>query len=1205
MGRHETHESLESKIQKVLGMNAGYVLDVYRRYRVHPEVVSERWRLYFSQLESGQRAPGDFPSPDKPGVGALVVDNSEEIALRGSAARIVSNMEASRDVPSATSYRSLPAKLLEENRQLINAHLKVKNQGKVSFTHLIAWALVKSLGKNPAINDSYQEKDGKPFRIRKQHVNLGLAIDVPKRDGTRTLLVPCIQHANDMDFHSFFAAYNTLVTKARANRLMPDDFQGTTLTLTNPGTVGTSMSVPRLMVGQGAIIATGAIGYPAENRGMSPHVLSELGISRSMKISCTYDHRIIQGAESGLFLKLIEDLLQGQDMFYDDVFASLSIPYKPVVWQPDYNPKITGGSNLSDEAVIKHAGVMQLINAYRVRGHLIADLDPLGSEPQYHPELDPSYYGLSIWDLDRQFVTVGLLGEGSRKDVERASLREILEMVRATYCGRIGVEYMNIQDPREKKWLQDRMEPTRNNAPIPTDQKQRILDQLISAEAFEKFLHQRYVGHKRFSLEGGETLIPILNQLMEEAGKVGVTECVMGMSHRGRLTVVTQTIGKPYERIFSEFQGNPDPFSPQGSGDVKYHLGAWGTYEPREGSPIRITLSPNPSHLEAVNPVVEGITRAKQEQVLADAGRRTILPVLIHGDAAFAGQGVVAETLNLSQLRGYRTGGTIHIIVNNQIGFTTPVDSARSSPYPTDVAKMCQAPIIHVNGDDPEACIRAINLAFAYRQAFESDVVLDMFCYRRHGHNEGDEPSFTQPLMYAKIRKQESIATLYANRLQADDVVDEAYVISQKQEAKKILEAAFERGSHSSQALEPKPLEPAEAEGLSGPPTPRATAVPQDTLRDIIAALLEPPPGVDVHTKLKRFMDQRRRVMETGLGVDWALGEALAFGSLVREGVPVRLSGEDSARGTFSQRHLILYDDDTAANWCGLSTLSQDQAPFHVFDSPLSEEAVLGFEYGYSIGSPRALVLWEAQFGDFVNEAQVVIDQFIAGGEAKWGQTNSVVLLLPHGYEGQGPEHSSARLERFLQIAAEDNIQVANVTTPAQYFHLLRRQRCEDIRKPLVLMTPKSLLRHPHATSTLEHLSIGTFETVIGDPSSPSPEKVKRVVFCSGKIFYDLAKARNESPNDRVAIVRIEQLYPFPEQGVRAILEQFPGAELLWVQEEPKNMGAWTYMDQRLYTLSGTKPLYAGRDESASTATGYHSVHDEEQRDLLQRALHF
>ncbi|NNF06198.1 MAG: multifunctional oxoglutarate decarboxylase/oxoglutarate dehydrogenase thiamine pyrophosphate-binding subunit/dihydrolipoyllysine-residue succinyltransferase subunit, partial [Candidatus Eisenbacteria bacterium] len=827
------------------------------------------------------------------------------------------------------------------------------------------------------------------------------------------------------------------------------------------------------------------------------------------------------------------------------------------------------------------------------RGHLIADLDPLGVKSTYHSELDPDFYDLTMWDRDRTFFTGGLIG-----NQDSAPLREIVETLRATYCGRIGVEYMNIQDPEQKKWLQERMEPTRNQSELTQELKHRLLKKLIGSHGFEKFLHARYVGHKRFSLEGGETLIPILDQLLEEASVAGVNECVMGMSHRGRLNVVTQTIGKSFERIFNEFQGNADPDATQGSGDVKYHLGAHGKHTGKNGHEITITLSPNPSHLEAVDPVVEGIARAKQDHVGGDTGRDTILPVLIHGDAAFAGQGVVAETLNLSQLHGYRTGGTIHIIVNNQIGFTTPVNASRSTPYPTDVAKMAQVPIFHVNGDDPEAAIRVVRLAFAFRQKFEKDVVIDMVCYRRHGHNEGDEPSFTQPLMYSKIRDHKPIAELYADRLIAEKTVTEEQVKAWRSEVSQILEDASKADPNAREF--PPEMVGEVCEIKQDRPTP----VKKEVLDHITDVLTQDPPTVDVHPKLLRFLEQRRKQAQAGEAIDWALAEAWAFGSLALEQHAVRLSGQDSARGTFSQRHLVLHDDDTDTNWIALQNLSPDQAPVIPIDSPLSEIAVLGFEYGYSIANPTALVMWEAQFGDFGNGAQVLVDQFLAGAEMKWGQPSRLALLLPHGYEGQGPEHSSARLERFLQLCAEDNMQVANFTTPAQYFHALRRQVCQVKMKPLIVMTPKSLLRHPQAVSSVQEFTSGGFQPVLDDPATQSGINIKRIVFCSGKVYYDLLKERDKSGLTDVALIRIEELYPFPKTELQSILGRHPNAKLVWAQEEPRNMGAWLYMKDKLEVELGvTGVTYAGRPESASTATGYHKVHVEEQKALVDSAL--
>ncbi len=1208
-----------------LGTNAGYVIDVYDLYRQSPQTVNAAWRGYFEGLERGEISPHELPvdaspredgaapapAPDNGADGAASSPESPSPAreaetaepLRGSAALIVRNMEASREIPTATSYRSIAVKALEENRRFLNHHLDLASGGKISYTHVIAWAVIRALVEHPNLNGGFAMVQGEPHRLRRPRIHLGVAVDLEKKDGTRTLLVPNLKDVQSLDFRRFLESYNRIIENARSGKLLPEDFLGTTVSITNPGTVGTASSVPRLMPGQGAIIAVGAIGYSAATRAMSREILSRLGISKSMTVSCTYDHRIIQGAESGEFLGRVERLLQGEEGFYDRLYEDMGVPYHPVRWTPDAGAAGLGGSTDVDE-ITRQARVLQLINAYRVRGHLIAQLDPLGTQPQYHPELDPEYYGLTLWDLDRTFITGAASGEESAWNRPQSTLREILETVRGAYCGKIGIEYMNIQDPEQKAWVQDHVEPAREREPLDPGAKKRILAMLVSAEAFERFLHAKFIGHKRFSLEGGETLIPVLDMLLEAAVADGLEEVAMGMAHRGRLNVLTQIVQVDYADLFCEFQGTRDPNVTQGSGDVKYHLGATGVHTTRDGREVRITLSPNPSHLEAVNPVVEGIARAKQERMGAEEGRRRILPILIHGDAAFAGQGIVAETLNLSQLKGYRTGGTVHIIVNNQIGFTTPVESARSSPYPTDVAKMGQAPIFHVNGDDPEAAVRVVRWALAFRQAFQKDVVIDMVCYRRHGHNEGDEPSYTQPRLYARIQKHPSVATLYAEKLLRDGTVTEEEFRAFKAGSARCLDLSFERAQHEATAMKPAPIEvPTPRPGAA--PVPRATATARETLERITEAITSTPPDVDVHPKLRKGMAERRRVMETGEGVDWAFAETLAFGSLVLEKTPVRLSGQDSVRGTFSQRHLLLVDDDTDASWMALQHLAPDQAPMNAIDSPLSEQAVMGFEFGYSLGDPTALVLWEAQFGDFVNGAQTLIDQFIAGSKAKWGQPSGLVLLLPHGYEGQGPDHSSARPERFLQLAAEDNLQIVNASTPAQYFHVLRRQMCEGIRTPLVVFTPKSLLRHPRARSAVRELTEGRFHRVLADPTDPDPREVKRLLLCTGKVYYDLVEAREKAGRTDVAVYRVEQMYPFPEAEIREALSVHRGATAFWVQEEPRNMGGWHFMHDRLATLRGQEVGlgYVGRKESASTATGYHDVHAREQKALVAEAL--
>jgi len=1189
-----------------LGLNAPYVLDLYSLYRANPETVSADWRQYFQGVERGVLSVSDLPGRAvSQGNGSPLVraetptpeppraPEDELKPLLGGSALIVANMEASRNIPTATSYRSIPVKVLEENRRLINHHRSMMGGKKFSFTHFIAWAVVRALGKYPVMNDAFVLKNGAPHRWVRPQIRLGIAVDLERKDGTRNLLVPNVQNAGALDFAAFAAAYDQLIARARKGKLEPSDFEGTTITITNPGTVGTEASAPRLMEGQGAIIAVGSIGYSAETRAMSPEVLSELGISKQMTMSSTYDHRIVQGAVSGGFLGEVERLLTGDENFYEDIFAALELPYHPLRWTPDVAPSDATRGGVDE--ITRQARVLQLINAYRVRGHLVAQLDPLGSKLQYHPELDINFYGLTLWDLDRTFITGANPDRAPSAWPPQATLRAILETLRATYCARVGIEYMNIQDPEQKFWIQERVEPEAARAMLEPALRRRMLDKLIQSEIFEQFLHTKFLGHKRFSLEGGETLIVVLDQLLEESAALGIDDVVMGMAHRGRLNALACTVGVDPARIFYEFQGTRGPNLTQGSGDVKYHFGALGRHQAENGAEVRISLSPNPSHLEAVDPVVEGIARAKQERVGVEAGRKRILPVLVHGDAAFAGQGVVAETLNLSQLRGYRTGGTVHVIVNNQIGFTTPVESARSSPYATDVAKMCQAPIFHVNGDDPDAAVRVLRWALVFRQVFQKDVVIDIFCYRRHGHNEGDEPSYTQPRLYAKIRQHPSVVEIYGGMLMREGVLDQGDIEGMRAAHRRRFEEGFERAQKNGHGFTALPLEATQL-----PRELPVTGVPRPTLERITEALLHVPEGLDVHPKLGKFMDARREAITSGRGIDWAFAEALAFGSATLDGVPVRLSGQDSVRGTFSQRHLLLRDDDTDFSWMALQHLGPDQAPFHAVDSPLSEEAVLAFDYGYTIGDPEALVLWEAQFGDFVNEAQVVIDQFLAGSEAKWGQPSAVVLLLPHGYEGQGPDHSSARLERFLQLVAEDNVRVVNCTTPAQYFHVLRRQALYGVRKPLIVMTPKSLLRHPKAVSTVAELETGSFQPLL---VSPAEGPAKRVLLVSGKLAYELEAAREKKGQAEVTVVRVEELAPFPEAGLQRVLRDHPGAQVVWVQEEPRNMGAWTYMSDRVLRVFGLQLTYVGRPESAATATGYHEIHAREQARLIEEAL--
>jgi 2-oxoglutarate decarboxylase len=1118
-------------------------------------------------------------------------------------------MEASLAVPTATSVRSVPAKLLEVNRQILNNHLGRTGRDKVSFTHLIAFAVVQALRDFPNLCSSYEAVDGTPTVVRHPRVNLGLAVDVERPDGSRSLLVPNIKDAQSLDFAGFWAAYETVIAKVRGQDVTPDDFAGTTGTITNPGMIGTVHSVPRLMPGQGFILGVGAIGYPTEYEGADPQTVARMGISTITTLTNTYDHRIIGGAESGEFLRRIHDLLLGADGFYDDVFRSLAVPYEPARWIRDhaaFDPEAT-----HDKVVHVH----QLVNMYRVRGHLIANLDPLGRrDPSTHPELDITHYGLSIWDLDREFP-IGGLGAG-KLGRSRMPLREILGCLRDAYARTVGVEYMHIQEHDQKEWIQERVEIP---SPEPTaDEKRQILACLNAAEAFERFVHTKYLGQKRFSLEGAETLIPMLDTLASAAANAGIAEIVMGMAHRGRLNVLANVVGKSYAQIFREFEGELDPTSTQGSGDVKYHLGAKGKHEAASGAVVELTLAANPSHLEAVDPVVEGMARARGER-RGDATGAAVLPVLVHGDAAFAGQGVVAETLNLSEVEGYDVGGTVHVVVNNQLGFTTSPDSGRSSVYATDVAKMVQAPIFHVNSDDPEAAVRVMRLAFEFRQAFSKDVVVDLVCYRRYGHNEGDEPGFTQPVMYSLIDARPSVRALYTQQLVArgDLTSEECDAAAADFQAR--LDRAFEETHNPHEtgldARAPTlddvrfddPRESADSDEpseLDSVPT----AVSRELLEQVMAGLEARPTGFSVNPKLERVLQANRLLYEQG-EVDWALGETCAFGTLVLEGTPVRVSGQDTRRGTFSQRHGVLVDHRTETEYLPLAHLSPEQAPFHLYDSVLSEYAALGFDYGYSVADPDAFVAWEAQFGDFVNGAQIIVDQYIVAASDKWTQDSALALLLPHGFEGQGPEHSSARIERFLALCAEDNLRVAYPSNAAQYFHLIRRQARAARRVPLVCFTPKRYLRMQHSRSPVAELVDGGFHPVLDDRAADTIDasSVRRVVLCTGKIAHELMDARDER-SAPVAVVRVEQLYPWPATEIATVLDRYgDAAEVWWVQEEPGNMGAWNYAHGKLLRLTrgrGSELRHVARRASASPASGSIRVHEREQAELIDAALH-
>jgi len=1111
--------------------------------------------------------------------------------LKGMPKALAANMDASLSVPTATSVRTIPAKLLIDNRIVINSHLGRTRGGKVSFTHILGFALVRALKEFPSQNVFYDEVDGKPASVAPANVNLGLAIDIPKEDGTRALLVPNIKRAQRLNFNEFLAAYEDLVKRARNNKLTADDFAGSTLSLTNPGGIGTVHSVPRLMKGQGCIIGAGALEYPAEFAGMHEEQLAKLGVSKTITLTSTYDHRVIQGAGSGEFLKKVHELLLGERGFYDELFADLRIPYEPIRWATDFD------SNDSDDRS-KAARIQELINAYRVRGHLMADIDPLEYQQRSHPDLDVLTHGLSLWDLDRTFKTGGFGGKS------KAQLRDTLKILRDSYCRTVGIEYMHIQDPDQRKWFQDKLE--RPYEKPSHDQQLRILEKLNEAEAFETFLQTKFVGQKRFSLEGGESTIAALDAIITAAAHKGLLEVNIGMAHRGRLNILTNVAGKTYGQVFKEFEGNTDGKSVQGSGDVKYHLGTDGTITTPEGSQIRVTLAANPSHLEAVNPVLEGIVRAKVDSVNGTPNDYyPYLPILIHGDAAFAGQGVVPEVLNMSQLRGYKVGGTINIVINNQVGFTTPPSESRSSVYSTDVAKGIQAPIFHVNGDDPEAVVRVAQLAFEFREEFNKDVVIDIVCYRRRGHNEGDDPSMTQPLMYNLIEAKRSVRTLYLESLVGrGDITREEFDAANEAFQTK-LESAFvevHEANSSPAELIPRPVGIGTT-ASDHPEISKATAISKEVVELIGDAHNNLPPAFTVHPKLQQLLQKRYEMSRQG-SIDWGFGEILAFGSLSLEGKVVRLAGQDSRRGTFVQRHAVFHDRVNGQEWMPLRNLSEDQAKFYVYDSLLSEYAAMGFEYGYSVERPEALVLWEAQFGDFANGAQTIIDEFLSSAEQKWNQHSGLVLLLPHGYEGQGPDHSSARIERYLQLCAENNMTVAQPSTPASHFHLLRRQAYSSPQRPLIVFAPKSMLRLKAASSSVEDFTTGTFQAVIDDQQNLDKNAVQRVLFCSGKVYWDLLAESQKRNDGKTAIVRVEQLYPTPVDEIKATYAQYPNAELVWVQDEPANQGPWTYVGLFLPKyMDGQVAKLVSRPASASPATGSAKRHAAEQADLVERAF--
>lgn len=1129
-----------------------------------------------------QPVPADVPVTSPQPVSAEAPAEDEVVPLKGMPKALAANMDASLTVPTATSVRTVPAKLMIDNRIVINNHLRRTRGGKISFTHLIGWALIQALKEFPSQNVFYSEVDGKPSLVKPAHIGLGIAIDIPKPDGTRALLVPAIKRAETMTFNEYLSAYEDLVSRARQNKLKADDFSGATISLTNPGGIGTVHSVPRLMKGQGCIIGAGALEYPAEFQGASEKTLANLAIGKTITLTSTYDHRVIQGAGSGEFLKKVHELLIGQRNFYEDIFAALRLPYEPIHWAPDIAVDVAS-------AIDKTARVQELINSFRVRGHMMADIDPLEYVQRSHPDLDISSHGLTFWDLDREFVTGGF------GDTRTALLRDILGVLRDSYCRTIGIEYMHIQDPVQRRWIQEQVE--RKYEKPTHDEQMRILGKLNEAEAFETFLQTKYVGQKRFSLEGGESVIALLDEILQGAAKENLDEVAIGMAHRGRLNVLTNIAGKTYGQVFREFEGAT---AGQGSGDVKYHLGTEGTFTADDGHQVPVSLAANPSHLEAVDGVLEGIVRAKQDR--KPIGTFSTLPILVHGDAAMAGQGVVVETMQMSQLRAYRTGGTIHVNINNQVGFTTVPGDARSSIYSTDVAKTIQAPIFHVNGDDPEAVVRVAELAFRYRQEFKRDVVIDLVCYRRRGHNEGDDPSMTQPLMYNLIEQKRSVRKLYTEALVGRGDITEAEYEEAHRDFQDRLERAFAE-THAVQTGAIAVIGATEQTQAPEPPTGEleTTGVGLEVVHAIGDAFNNKPAGFTVHPKIQQLLQKRLDMSRNGK-IDWGFGELLALGSLLVEGTPVRLAGQDARRGTFVQRHAVLHDRANGQEWLPLQNLSDNQAKFWIYDSLLSEYAAMGFEYGYSVERADALVMWEAQFGDFANGAQTIIDEFISSAEQKWGQRSSVVLLLPHGYEGQGPDHSSARIERYLQLCAENNMTVARPSTPASYFHLLRRQAYARPRRPLVVFTPKAMLRLRGATSEVADFTEGRFEPVLDDPRIGDRAAVKRVVFVSGKIYYDLITELDKQQNTEIAVVRLEQLYPLPATELKAVVDAYPDAELMWAQDEPENQGAWPYFIIETNKLGPREVTVVARQAAASPATGSAKRHATEQAELVRRA---
>ncbi len=1155
------------------------------------------------------------------GNGGAPVAAGEAKTLRGPAAMLAKAMDESREVPTATSFRTIAVDTLDAKRKALNGVLNERGM-KVSFTHIVAWAIAQAARDFPVMVRTFEERDGKPVALEGGPVNLGIAVDVERKDGSHSLMVPAIKGADGLDFAGFHSRYEELIKNTRESKLTADDFQGTNISLTNPGGIGTVASVPRLLKGQSAIIATGSIAYPPEWAHAAPDRLRQLGVSKVMTLTSTYDHRVIQGAESGAFLRRIEQLLQGEDDFYEGIASDLGVEAGPIASAhpaaasaPPLGaaPAASGPTQPDEELLQAVQAATSLLKGYRTHGHLAARLDPLGSEPKGDPAIQPENLNLTpelMGRIPASILRIGVPGE---------TLLEALPRMREAYCGTIAYQFEHLSSHEQRTWLREMIETGAHRQPLADDEKKRLLHRLIDVFEFERFVEKAYLGQKIFTIEGLDAVVPMLDELVTLAHRNGAEEVVFGMAHRGRLSVLAHNLGRSIESILAEFEGGKQiemvkavaAIPHGGTGDVKYHYGHQGVYETSQGEKIAVRLYPNPSHLEFVNPVVEGATRYIQsdfEGPKIEHQPRRAVPVLLHGDAAFPGQGVVAETLNLRALRGYSTGGTVHVIQNNQVGFTTDPEDARSTPYAADMAKGFNIPIIHVNADDVEACSAAIRLAMAFRDQWERDIVIDVIGYRRFGHNETDEPAYTQPLIAAKIKAHPPVSELYAEKLIAEGVIsrEDADEIGKTRHAEmsaalKDLRKKMELGEYEDPTVTTSAT--GELDRSASPPV--ETAVPIEKLKPLNEALIQVPESFTIHRKLRKPLAKKIDALENG-GIEFGHAEALAFATLLTEGVHIRLTGQDTERGTFSHRHLVLHDENTGLQYCPMQNLEEASAAFELYNSPLSETACLGFEYGYSAATPNALVLWEAQYGDFANAGQVIIDSFIASGEAKWGQTSRLTLLLPHGYEGSGPEHSSARIERFLALAAEGNIRIANPTTAAQYFHLLRRQALIRKPRPLIVFTPKGLLRLGKAAATPEELTEGAFHFTLDDPNVTDREKIERLVLCTGKVYFDIDGNELRESADTVAIARVELIYPFAKAQLSELIASYPNLkEIVWVQEEPRNMGCWKVMGRRLPDLipEGVTLGYIGRPTRASPGEGYSVAHAREQERIVLTAL--